>query len=58
MAVACASIIARYLYIKNLDELSVKYGIKLLKGASRQVQALRRQIPADMQPMMVKMHFK
>ena len=58
IVVAGASIIARYLYIKNLDELSEKYGIKLLKGASRQVQALRRQIPADIQPMLVKMHFK
>ena len=57
-AVACASIIARYLYLKNMDELSEKFGFKLLKGASKQVQALRRAIPIDIQPQLVKMHFK
>ncbi|MCL1827588.1 MAG: ribonuclease HIII, partial [Candidatus Cloacimonetes bacterium] len=39
--VAVASILARYLYVKKMDELSEKYHIKLLKGASLQVKALR-----------------
>jgi ribonuclease HIII len=57
-AVATASIIARYLYLKNLKELSNKYGIKLLKGASLKVQELRRGIDKEILPFMCKMHFK
>jgi ribonuclease HIII len=56
--VATASIIARYLYIKRLNELSEKYGIKLLKGASVKVKALRDSIDKELLPYLVKMHFK
>ncbi len=36
-SVACASIIARYAFLINLGRLSEKLGVKLLKGASKQV---------------------
>jgi ribonuclease HIII len=58
IAVATASIIARYIYLHKIEELSDIYGIKLLKGASKQVQLLRKSIHADVLPYVVKMHFK
>ena len=58
IAVATASIIARYLYLKNLSELSNKYGIRLLKGASLKVQELRRSLDKEILPYVCKMHFK
>jgi len=57
-AVACASIIARYLFVQELDKLSRAYNIQLLKGASAQVKALRASIAPEILPYVVKMHFK
>jgi len=37
IAVACASIIARYNFIKSIDKLSKQFDIKLPKGASAKV---------------------
>ena len=56
--VAVASIIARYLFIKKLQELSTKYQIKLLKGASLKVKDLKNSINPDILPFVCKMHFK
>jgi len=58
VAVACASIIARHLFVTELDKLSETYQISLLKGASSQVKALRASIDPDILPNVVKMHFK
>jgi len=57
-AVACASIIARHLFVVELDKLSEIYGVNLLKGASAQVKALRASISPEILPHVVKMHFK
>jgi len=37
LAVAAASIIARYLFLKNMKSLSDEYNIELPKGASKKV---------------------
>ncbi len=37
IAVACASILARDAFVKGIDRLSLEYGIKIPKGASKQV---------------------
>jgi len=58
IAVACASIIARHLFVQELDKLSEKYQVNLLKGASAQVKALRASIDPEILPYVVKMHFK
>ena len=44
ISVAASSIIARYYFLKHLDELSNKYGYQLLKGASRKVDLLINKI--------------
>ncbi len=44
LAVASASIIARYLFIKNLDRLSKEFGMELPKGASENVLTVGRKI--------------
>jgi ribonuclease HIII len=56
--VAVASIIARYLFIKKLDELSSDFGFQLLKGANQPVKDLRKSIPSEILPKLCKMHFK
>ena len=56
--VAVASIIARYLYVKRLDELSEAYNIRLLKGASLKVKELNRSINPEILPFLCKLHFK
>jgi len=56
--VAVASIIARYLFVKKIDELSEKYHIQIIKGASPQVKQLRDSIDPELLPVLVKMHFK
>ena len=56
--VATASIIARYLYIKKIDELSEQYKIPLIKGASKKVKALKQSINPEILPFLCKMHFK
>ncbi|MCL2062923.1 MAG: ribonuclease HIII [Candidatus Cloacimonetes bacterium] len=58
IVVATASIIARYLYIKRLDELSTQYQIPLMKGASIKVKELRNKIHPDIIPYICKTHFK
>ena len=40
MAVACASIIARYEFLKKMDQMSVELKRPLLKGASNEVDQL------------------
>jgi len=57
-AVAAASIIARYLYVKKMEELSEKYKINLLKGASEKVKQLRNSLDPNILPFVAKMHFK
>lgn len=47
ISVAAASIIARYYFLKHLNELSVKYGYQLLKGASNKVDLLINKIIKD-----------
>lgn len=44
ISVAVSSIIARYYFLKHLDELSNKYGYQLLKGASKKVDLLINKI--------------
>lgn len=44
ISVAVSSIIARYYFLKHLDELSLKYGYTLLKGASNKVDLLINKI--------------
>ena len=44
LSVACASIIARYEFLKQLDELSNKTGYELPKGAGRPVDAVIKRI--------------
>ena len=44
ISVAVSSIIARYYFLKHLDELSLKYGYSLLKGASSKVDQLIKKI--------------
>lgn len=40
MAVACASIIARYEFLKRMDQMSAELKRPLLKGASNEVDQL------------------
>ena len=40
ISVACASIIARYIFLKDLKDLSNKVGYDLPKGAGNQVDSL------------------
>lgn len=47
ISVAAASIIARYYFLKHLNDLSVKYGYQLLKGASNKVDLLINKIIKD-----------
>ncbi len=44
LSVACASIIARYEFIKSLEELSNQVGYELPKGAGRPVDAVIKRI--------------
>ncbi len=44
LAVACASIIARYCFIMKFDELSKKYNINFLKGCSNDVKKQFKEI--------------
>lgn len=44
VAVACASIIARYAFLVKMKEYSKKLGIELLKGASKEVDELVKRI--------------
>lgn len=44
ISVAVSSIIARYYFLKHIDDLSNKYGYVLLKGASNKVDSLIKKI--------------
>jgi ribonuclease HIII len=60
--VAAASILARAEFIRQMDELSDQYEIKLLKGASAQVDAVGRELVsrhgAGILTSLAKTHFK
>jgi len=61
-AVAAASIIARYLYLKNLEELSKFVGVKLVPGsgneAKRLLQELKVKFETSVLRKVAKLHFK
>ena len=40
LSVACASLISRYVFLKEFDKLGEKYGVFLLKGAGPKVDEL------------------
>lgn len=44
LAVAAASVISRYLFLNEMDKLSNKYGVTILKGANEKVDNLAKQI--------------
>lgn len=46
LSVAAASVISRYLFLKEIDKLSEKYGVTILKGASDKVDLLGKTIVA------------
>ncbi|MBT6994852.1 MAG: ribonuclease HIII [Candidatus Cloacimonetes bacterium] len=62
IAVACASIIARYKFLRTMDELSVKYKLKLPKGASAKVIEMGKKFVAqygeEKLKNVAKIHFK
>lgn len=62
LAVAAASILARDEFVRRLDKLGQQYGLKLPKGASREVEAAGREFitrhGADALPKVAKMHFR
>ena len=44
LSVAAGSVISRYIFLKEMDKLSKKYGIDILKGASDKVDEIGKQI--------------
>ena len=44
LSVAAASVISRYLFLTEMDKLSEKYGVTILKGASDKVDELGKKI--------------
>jgi len=44
LSVAAASVISRYLFLKEMDKLSEKYNVNILKGASDKVDEVAKQI--------------
>ena len=61
LAVAAASILARYSFVKQFDELSKKAGMPLPKGAGKQVDIaaakLIQKLGKERLPEFVKLHF-
>ena len=60
IAVATASVLARFLFLQKMDELSDKYNVKLLRGASQRVKDLKNQIYSqdkDLLNYIAKLHF-
>ena len=60
-AVALSSMIARYIYIKDLKELSKQYNLNLQPGANSKIKELVKAIKAkrkDIARHVIKMHFK
>ena len=62
LSVAAASIIARYAYLVKMNQYSKKYGVTLLKGASKDVDAqiveIYNKIGLKNMPSIAKMNFK
>ncbi len=62
LSVAAASIIARYAFLVKLDQYSKKLGVKLLKGASKEVDSqitkIYNKIGMKQLPLIAKMNFK
>ena len=44
LSVAAASVISRYIFLKEMDKLSEKYGVNILKGASDKVDEIGKKI--------------
>lgn len=44
LSVAAASVISRYIFLQEMDKLSAKYGVTLLKGASDKVDEVGKKI--------------
>ncbi len=44
LSVAAASVISRYLFLQEMDKLSEKYGVTILKGANDKVDEIGKQI--------------
>ncbi len=44
LSVAAASVISRYIFLQEMDKLSKKYGVNILKGASDKVDEVGKQI--------------
>ena len=44
LSVAAASVISRYLFLKEIDKLSEKYNVNILKGASDKVDEVAKEI--------------
>ena len=44
LSVAAASVISRYLFLKEMDKLSEKYNVNILKGANDKVDEVAKQI--------------
>ena len=44
LSVAAASVISRYIFLQEMDKLSNKYGVTILKGASDKVDEVGKQI--------------
>ncbi len=61
-AVACASIIARYFFLKALEKMAEEFNMNFPKGASTQVQAAAKEFVnkfgASRLPEIAKIHFK
>ena len=62
LAVACASILARYIYLKELEKLSKIAGVRLPAGsgneAKRVFQELRAKLDGSTLKRLAKLHFK
>ena len=58
LAVAAASIIARYYFLETLKKLEETYKVKILKGASNEVKEYIKTIDKAILPHIAKMNFK
>ena len=62
IAVACASIVARETFLKEIDKMSEELGYKIILGASNKVDELAKKIldekGMDYLKQYIKFHFK
>lgn len=62
LAVACASIISRYIFLKEFDKLCDKVGVPLVKGAGKDVDTIGEEVvekyAADILKEIAKLNFK